>query len=64
MEDGMKTTASQAGSTAPGGLAGTLWFAGWLFTIGFARLVWWKAVVALAVWPYFLALALRGSGGG
>jgi hypothetical protein len=62
MEDGMKTTVSQAGS-AHGGLAGTLWFAGWLFTIGFAHLVWWKALLALAVWPYFLALALHGSGG-
>jgi hypothetical protein len=40
-------------------LAGTLWFAGWLFTIAFARLVWWKAILGLVVWPYFLALALR-----
>jgi hypothetical protein len=23
-----------------------------LFTIGFAKLVWWKAVLALVVWPY------------
>jgi hypothetical protein len=41
------------------GLAGTLWFGGWLFTIAFAKLVWWKAVLALAIWPYFLALAVR-----
>ncbi len=40
-------------------LAGMLWFGGWLFTIAFARLVWWKAVLALVVWPYFLALAVR-----
>jgi hypothetical protein len=40
-------------------LSGTLWFAGWLFTIAYAKLVWWKALVALVVWPYFLALALR-----
>jgi hypothetical protein len=40
-------------------LAGTLWFAGWLFTIGFAKLVWWK----IARWSsglIFLSLAMRG----
>jgi hypothetical protein len=40
-------------------LAGTLWFGGWLFTIGFAKLVWWKVLLALAAWPYFLALAIH-----
>jgi hypothetical protein len=44
---------------APNGLPGMLWFAGWLFTIAFAKLVWWKALLALVVWPYFLAVALR-----
>ena len=38
---------------------GTLWFAGWLFTIGFAHLVWWKALLALVVWPYFLGTMIR-----
>ncbi len=46
-------------STASNGLGGLLWFGGWLFTIAFARLVWWKAIVGLAIWPYYLALALR-----
>jgi hypothetical protein len=41
------------------GLAGMLWFAGWLFTVGFAKLVWWKALLGLAVWPYFLAASIR-----
>jgi putative phosphoribosyl transferase len=31
----------------PSSLAGMLWFAGWLFTIGFAKLVWWKMLLAL-----------------
>jgi hypothetical protein len=44
---------------ANGALAGTTWFAGWLFTIGFAKLVWWKVLLGLIAWPYFLALALR-----
>ena len=44
---------------APNSLGGMLWFAGWLFTIAFAKLVWWKALLGLVVWPYFLAQALR-----
>ncbi len=43
----------------PGGMAGAFWFAGWLFTIAFARLVWWKALLALILWPYFLGVAAR-----
>jgi hypothetical protein len=35
---------------------GTLWFAGWLFTIGFVGLGFWKSVLALIVWPYFLGV--------
>ncbi len=44
---------------APQSLAGMLWFAGWLFTIAFAKLAWWKALLAVVIWPYFLALAMR-----
>lgn len=36
------------------GLAGAFWFAGWLFTIAFAHLVWWKIILGLVVWPLFL----------
>lgn len=36
-----------------GGL-GVLWCAGWLFTIGFLKANFWKGVLALFVWPYFL----------
>jgi hypothetical protein len=36
-------------------IGGTLWFGGWLFTIGFAHLVWWKIILGIAVWPFFLA---------
>jgi hypothetical protein len=44
---------------APAGLAGTVWFGGWLFTIAFAKLVWWKAMLALIAWPYYLGLVAR-----
>lgn len=34
--------------------AGMLWFVGWLFTIGYLHLHFWKGLLALIVWPYFL----------
>ena len=40
-------------------LAGMVWFAGWLFTITFANLVWWKIILGLVVWPLFLGIELR-----
>lgn len=33
---------------------GSLWFIGWLFTIGFLRLTFWKGLLAIIVWPYYL----------
>jgi hypothetical protein len=33
---------------------GMLWFGGWLFTIAFVQLHFWKALLALIVWPYYL----------
>jgi len=36
------------------GSLGMLWFAAWLFTIGFLRLAFWKGFLALVLWPYFL----------
>ena len=47
------------GGGAAAGFGGVIWFAGWLFTIGFANLVWWKIVLALVIWPYYLGLAVR-----
>ena len=38
---------------------GIFWFIGWLFTIAFAKLIWWQALLGLVVWPYFLGLAVR-----
>ena len=39
--------------------AGVFWFIGWLFTIGYANLVWWKIILGIVVWPYFLGVAVR-----
>ena len=41
-------------SKATGGFMGTFWFAGWLFTIGFGNLVWWKIILGIVVWPFYL----------
>lgn len=35
---------------------GGFWLAGWLFTIGFLKLSFWKGVLALVLWPYFIGL--------
>jgi len=42
-----------------GSFAGVFWFAGWLFTIGYTNLIWWKILLGIAVWPYFLGVAVR-----
>ena len=41
-----------------GKLAGALWFMGWLFTIGYANLVWWKIILGIVVWPLYLGIVL------
>jgi hypothetical protein len=33
---------------------GALWFAGWLFTIGYLHLDFLRGLLGLVVWPYFL----------
>jgi hypothetical protein len=38
------------------------WFAGWLFTIGFLQLAFWKGVLAIVLWPYFIGQAIRTLG--
>jgi hypothetical protein len=45
------------------GATGLLWFGGWLFTIGYLHLTFWKAVAAVIVWPYFLGLTIRAMAG-
>ncbi len=37
---------------------GGLWFAGWLFTIGFLHLAFWKGVLAILLWPYDVGVTL------
>ena len=53
MADEMKVTCRSVGS---GTMMGSLWFIGWLFTIGYLKLAFWKGVLALFVWPYYLGV--------
>ena len=41
-------------------LLGPIWYIGWLFTVAFAKLSFWKALLALVVWPYFLGTSVAG----
>lgn len=38
------------------GFGGMIWFGAWLFTLGYLHLGFWKGVLALFVWPYFLGV--------
>lgn len=42
-----------------GGLVGPLWFAGWLFTLGFLHLPFGRAILALVIWPYYIGAAMH-----
>ncbi len=33
---------------------GVLWMIGWIFTIGYLKLSFWKGVLALIIWPYYI----------
>jgi hypothetical protein len=35
---------------------GSLWFGGWLFTIGFLHLTFWQGALAIVLWPYDLGV--------
>jgi hypothetical protein len=50
MADDLKVTCKSGGT----GAGPPIWFIGWLFTIGYLKLTFWKGVLALLVWPYYL----------
>jgi hypothetical protein len=53
MSDEMKVRCNSAHG---GAFAGPVWAIGWLFTIGFFHLTFWKAVLAIVLWPYYLGV--------
>ena len=52
MESSTDTTKKQRTIQVDSGVGGIIWFIGWLFTIAFAKLVWWQALLGLIIWPY------------
>jgi len=52
MEKTEKIRIEQHGGT------GMLWLAAWLFTLGFLQLGFWRGVLALFLWPYYIGGAL------
>lgn len=36
------------------GIMGPVWAIGWLFTLGFLKLTFWKGFLAILVWPYYI----------
>jgi hypothetical protein len=39
-------------------VGGLLWLVGWLFTIGYLHLPFWKGLLAILVWPYYLGVTV------
>ncbi len=50
------------GSMDCGGSLGMAWFAGWLFALGYLDLGFWKGILGLLMWPYYIGVALAGTG--
>jgi hypothetical protein len=42
--------------------SGGLWFAAWLFTIGYLHLSFWWGVLAILIWPYLLGVHFSSLG--
>lgn len=43
-----------------GACGGMMWFAGWLFTLGYLKLGFWPGALALIIWPYHIGVAIAG----
>ena len=37
-----------------------LWVTAWLFTLGFADLGFWRGLLALLIWPYYIGTTTAG----
>ncbi len=39
---------------------GMVWFAGWLFSLGYLDMGFFKGILSLLIWPYYIGVALAG----
>lgn len=53
-----KPTRTEKISIEQHSISGVFWVVGWLFTVGFLHLPFWKGLLALLVWPYYLGTTL------
>ena len=58
-KEGSMGSETKASPTRVDAGMGIFWLIGWLFTVAFAKLVWWQAILGLVIWPYFLGVAAR-----
>lgn len=56
MEAEVQATKPQKISIVQHSFAGGLWLAAWLFTIGYLHLTFWRGVLAIVTWPYYIGL--------
>ena len=56
MTDDVKVTCK---SVNHGTIMGSVWIIGWLFTVGFLHFAFWKGLLALFIWPYYLGAFLH-----
>lgn len=56
MADDLKVTCRSGDA---GSMLAPVWIMGWLFSIGFLKLTFWKGVLALLIWPYYFGVFFR-----
>jgi hypothetical protein len=42
------------------GFLGMVWIGAWLFTLGYLHLGFWRGVLAILLWPYYLGATFHG----
>jgi hypothetical protein len=58
-EETSTPSTSGRGKPPPVVSLGSLWFVGWLFTIGYAHLSFWRGALAFLLWPYYLGSTMH-----
>jgi hypothetical protein len=52
----MENEKTQKIKVQPQTCSGMVWIGGWLFTVGFLHLAFWRGVLAIVLWPYYLGV--------
>jgi hypothetical protein len=57
LEGGAGMAEGKCRGACSAGACGSIWAIGWLFTIGYLQLTFWRGVLAIVIWPYYLGVA-------